>query len=64
MKNVNWKRSSEEMIQEFLAKGGKITKCPPAMPKPYKGRPVGELIVVEIDTDALPPELRKYVKID
>ncbi len=57
MKTMNVKKTHEELVQEFLAKGGVIKKCQPQT-QTTKTRKVE---VVEIEVDALPKELiKKY----
>ena len=62
MRTMIAKPNHEEMVQEFLNRGGKITKCPPQKVKPKNTR---EVKVVEIVVEHLPKELaEKFFKED
>ena len=57
MKTMNIKSDSKAMVSEFIAKGGQITKHKPKQPKAKRN----EVVMVEIEVDALPMALRRLV---
>jgi antitoxin component of MazEF toxin-antitoxin module len=60
MKTMNVKSDNSAAIEAFLSRGGKITKCPTKR----KEKRTREVKVVEIDVEALPKDLLKYVQVD
>lgn len=52
------KQTHEQQVQEFLAKGGQIQKYP----TPTKKAKASDVEVVEIEIEALPKELLRFIK--
>lgn len=59
MKHMQPKQDSAKLVDQYLANGGKIVKCPPHKVKEKSTR---EVRVVEIVVEHLPPELQHFVQ--
>ena len=60
MRTMTTKSDSSALVEEFLAKGGKITKCNTVKSGKKRRQPKEEKEeVVEIEVHALPPALAK-----
>jgi hypothetical protein len=53
------KPDSAKLVDQYIANGGKIIKCPPQKVKEKTTRPVE---VVEIVVEHLPPELHRFIQ--
>lgn len=58
MRRLSNKKDHSLMVMGFVANGGKITRCP------AKGKPKArsEVKMVEIDVEALPLKLHKFLE--